>query len=372
MGDGRRGAGEGSIYRRSDGRYFYAVDLGWSAGKRQRRTVSASTLKALHLKRRKLDDELRAGLKADGTMTVARWLEVWLDDVAAVSVRPRTLVGYRSYVDTHLSPQLGKHRLKDLRPDHVRALYRHMQAQGKSAATIRQAHAILSRALKVAEADGKIIKSPTASVSPPGGERGSHGKLTLEEAVKVLAILPGRPDAARWYAALLLGLRQGEALGLDWAQVDLDEGLLHVTQSQTLDAKGKIALGPVKSKSSRRTLPLLPEVALPLSQMPTPHKGLVWGPRQPASDYGAWQALLAEAGVPKRPLHAARATTASLLSEAGVPPKIIAEILGHSQVQVTEAHYIHGDESVHRDALGRLTTLTRPAIAATSADPPDA
>jgi len=59
--------------------------------------------------------------------------------------------------------------------------------------------------------------------------------------------------------------------------------------------------------------------------------------------------------VPPRPLHAARASTASILSDLGVPPKIIAEILGHAQVSTTENNYIHGDELIRRTALEGMT-----------------
>lgn len=356
----RRVKGEGSIYQRhSDGRWFYCVDLGWQgpagARKRDRRTVSASTLKALRPKMKALDEQVRANLDADGSMTVERWLTWWLAEIAPITAKsPRTLATYRGYVDNWLVPHIGRKRLDRLRPDDLRALYRTMREAGKSAATIRQVHAIASKALKQAEDDGKILRSPAKSVTPPGGDKGSHGKLTMDEARAVMRVLANRPDRARWYAALLLGLRQGEALGLAWDDVDTDAGVIHVRQSLGRVKGAGLQLGPVKSQASRRALPLLPEVAAAMADVPRVGP-LVWGPKDNRADYNVWQGILKEAGVPPRALHAARASTASILSELGVPAKIIAEILGHAQTSTTEAHYIHGDHVIHLKALGDMT-----------------
>ena len=358
----RRGPGEGSIYRRSDGRWFGALDLGWQGGKRIRKTVSARTKNEVIRKLGALHDDLAAGIVSDGSTTVDAWMTYWLDQIAAKKVRPTTLRTYKAYTAKWITPHLGKHRLDKLTPEHVRALYAAMEKAGKSAATIKQVDAILSRALRIATDEGKIRRNPCASVSVTT-PTGSHGKLDADEARKVLTVLAGREDRARWYAALLLGLRQGEALGLAWEDVDLDAGTLHIHQAQTWTKGAGFGLGRPKSATSTRTIPIggLPEVVAAFKAMPGPRIGLVWGPRHGRADYADWQRLLAAAGVPKRPLHAARATTASLLSEFGVPDKVISEILGHSKVAVTQAHYIHGDPIVHAAALGQLATFMRQA-----------
>lgn len=354
----RRVKGEGSVYQRKDGRWFYVVDLGWhgpaGAKIRTRPTVSASTLKALRPKMKALDEKVRAGIDADGSMTVETWLTWWLAEIAPITAKsPRTLATYRGYVDNWVTPHIGRKRLDRLKPDDLRSLYRAMVDAGKSPATIRQVHAIVSKALKVAEDDGKILRSPAKPVTPPGGDKGSHGKLTTDEARRVMRVLATRPDRARWYAALLLGLRQGEALGLAWDDVDLERGLIHVRHSLGRVKGQGLVVGPVKSQSSRRTLPLLAEIRAALADVERDGP-LVWGPKDNKADYNVWQRLLTEAGVEPRALHAARASTGSILSDLGVPSKIVAEILGHAKATTTEAHYIHGDELIHRKALEGL------------------
>jgi hypothetical protein len=125
MPDRRRGRGDGTVYQRADGYWVGQIDLGFIAGKRKRKTVTAKTRKEVLDKLRKKRREIDAGVLSDDA-TVEQWLNYWLDNVAAVKVRPRTLVGYRGYVRTWLVPYLGRHRLDKLRPDHIRALYAEM------------------------------------------------------------------------------------------------------------------------------------------------------------------------------------------------------------------------------------------------------
>lgn len=359
MGD-RRTRGEGSIYQReSDGRWIGVVDLGWVGGRRLRRTVSARTLRELRPKFNALKQQINQGVLPDAA-TLEQWMAHWMEHVASKKLRQSTMRTYQGYIDGWIVPHLGKRRLDRLRPDHVRALYAEMERQGKSDATRRQVHAILRRALVVAERDGRIASNPAAKVEPPPVGKGSHGKFTLLEARQILARLddPG-VSASRWACALLAGLRQGEALGLRWEQVDFANGLLHIETAVQRIPKQGLQVVELKSKASRRAVPMLPPVAEALRAEPS-REGFVWGgdrPVDPRRDWQAWRDLLDRAEVPRRPLHAARATTASLLMEAGVPDKIIAEILGHSQVIITREKYLHGDSSMHRAAMESLNKM---------------
>jgi integrase len=360
--DSRRTRGEGSIYQReSDGRWIGVVDLGWVGGRRVRRTVSAQTLRELRPKFKALKQQIEQGVLPDEA-TVEQWMEHWMEHVATPSLRPSTLRTYRGYIDGWIKPHLGKRRLDRLRPDHVRALYAEMEKQGKSDATRRQVHAILRRALVVAERDGRIASNPATKVEPPRVGQGSHGKFTLAEAKQILATLDDPSVcASRWACALLAGLRQGEALGLRWEDVDFENGLLFVERAVQRIPRQGLQVVPLKSRTSRRAVPMVPPVYEALKAEPS-HEGFVWGgekPTDPRKDWQAWRDLLALAGVGPKPLHAARATTASLLMEAGVADKLIAEILGHSQVIITREKYLHGDVTMHRaamESLGKMLT----------------
>ena len=366
----RRVRGEGSVYQRADGRWCAQIDLGWVGGKRLRPTITARTRRELSEKMRRKRREIDAGVLSDDA-TVEQWLTYWLDNVAAKKVRERTLVGYRGYVRTWLVPYLGRHRLDRLKPDHIRALYAAMEADGKSDATRRQAHAILRRALVVAERDGRILRNPAAAVDPPPVGQNHHQPLTLAQARMVLAALPTEPDnmAARWLCALLQGMRQGECLGLRWEDVDLENRRIHVEQElYRVTGKGLVEEDP-KSRTSKRPIPMLEPVAFLLDGMERTGPYVFYGKAMDGRrDWAAWKALLVKAGVcpsdmklgDMPPLHSARGTTASLLDEAGVSDKIIAEILGHSSVQITRRAYIHGNEERHRQAMKALEAFVRP------------
>lgn len=367
MTDGRRTRGEGSIFQRADGLWVGRVDLGLVNGKRARKQVTAKTKRELTPKFRQLQREVEAGILSD-SMTVETWLRYWLEKVAPARCRPRTLDGYRTYVDRYLIPQMGKHRLDKLTPAHVRQLYAWMEGEGLSLATQRQARAILQRALKVAVRDGRVGRNVAELVDPPKVPENHHTPLTLDEARKVLRALDGDPLAARWVCALLLGMRQGECLGLRWEDIDFDGGRIYV-RHELLRIRGKgLVLTDPKSRTSIRAIPF-GEVAPAVWALERPeHRGefVFYGnEHDPKSDWNAWKALLVKAGVcdadaakgDMPALHAARTTTASLLDEAGVSDKLVAEILGHSQVQITRRAYIHGNEDRHRAGLGQLSRL---------------
>lgn len=371
---GRRIKHEGSVYQRnSDNRWVGVVDLGRINGKRVRKTVTAPTLKELRPKFEALKQTLGAGVD-DDHMTVERWMTKWLDEVAVERNRPSTLHTYRLYVQKWIVPHLGRIQLGKLRPDHIRGLLRAMDQDGKSDATRRQVLAILSRAMKVAVQDQLIARNPVESIDRPKVGKGSHGKFTLEEAKALLAACQKRDGSvdSRWVCALLAGLRQGEALGLTWDNVDLEGRVIYVTQAaQQVPGEGLKIVG-LKSDASHRAVPMIDPVWAAL-MLESSRTGYVWGtdkPKRPRQDWQDWKDFLGSVpGVPDRPLHAARATCGSLLLDAGVPSKLIAEILGHSQVMVTERHYLHGDDSMRRAAMNRLGGLNLVTYELPPADP---
>lgn len=359
---GRGIKGEGSMYQRaSDGRWVGVVDLGWVGGRRVRKTVSAPTLRELRPKFKALKRQTDQGVLADD-MTVEQWLAYWVQDVA--DVRQRTRDGYRGYITTWLVPQLGKYRLDRLRPEHIRALHKAMEKEGKSDATRRQAHAILRSALAAALLERKIEWNPAQVTKPPPVGKTHRKPLTLEQALQVIASLDAHRDpaaASRWLCALLEGVRQGEALGLRWEDVDLDGHRLHIRQAiQRQKGRGLVVVEP-KSATSKRGIPMLDPVHYALTQhAQAGTEGYVWGgpaPLDPRRDWQAWRDMLDAAGVPGVALHAARNTTASLLDRAGVSMKVISEILGHAQISVTQSAYVHGDESRHVEGMAALQAL---------------
>ena len=186
------------------------------------------------------------------TPTVAEWFATYLDEHAAARLRPRTLANYRRTVERHVLPTLGKQRLDKVRPEHLTRLYRDKVAAGLSPATVRYVHAVIRAALGLAVSWGRIPRNVALLVEPPASAHSEITPLTVEDARALLAAAGGVRLGARWVVGLSLGLRQGEALGLRWEDVDLTAGVICVRrQLLRPDKKGApMTFGPVKSARS--------------------------------------------------------------------------------------------------------------------------
>ena len=360
MAKGTRSKGDGSIYQRKDGRWVAAIEISYGADGRKRRTVTAATRREVVVKLRKLQDEAAKGI-ASGDTTLADWLSHWLDEIQVHRVKTVTLYNMRKQIARYHVPVLGAVRLKALTPAHVRKLHQSMRDKGLSPTTIRQAHAILSRALKVAEREGMVVRNVAALVDVPAATSHHHEALSPADAKKVLKTAAELGDArtlARLTCALVLGLRRGEALGLRWEDVDLEAGVMEISRGvNVVPGAGMLETG-VKSAASHRLVPLPDPVVLILAAwrqeatdeyvFPGRHGGAETDLRL---DWQRWRAALEAAEVPTVPLHGARASAGSLLMDMGVPDRVIADILGHAQVQVTQRHYLRSDDRQRREAL---------------------
>lgn len=370
----RRSKGDGGLTQRHDhescppvvdgvrpehkcrGRWQGSVPV--SPGSKQRKYVYGTTKREAQDKLRDVVNAKASGNLVVGHLTVEGWLTHWLEHIA--EVKPQTYRSYESKVRVWLIPHLGKHRLNALQPDHIRLLYRTMRDQGSAEANVRQTHAILARALKIAMQEGKLARNPIESVKPPSTKTNKVKQLTMAQARQVLATT----DDARWWLAVFYGMRQGEVLGLRWCDIDFEKGLLYVVQTRQKGRDGTVIFGTPKSDAGERVVPLIPMMAARLklawvaAGSPTPESGeLVFshvrrdgttGPRDTKRDWTEWRELLDAATrppmapLPQVRLHSARGTAASLLEAAGVPPRVVGQIIGHANVKQTE-HYQHAE-----------------------------
>jgi integrase len=161
---------------------------------------------------------------------------------------------YQTIVRKHLIPVIGRHRLDRLRPEHLDQLYTRLLDAGYSPATVLRDHRILSRALTVAMQRGHIPRNVATLVDPPRQEpSGIATPLTLDEARAVIDAASSVRNSARWTVALALGLRQSEALALQWKDIDLLANTLTVRRSIHRVCGGLIYEEP-KTRRSLRTL----------------------------------------------------------------------------------------------------------------------
>jgi integrase len=372
----RRPQGEGSVYRLPDGRWRGAVDLGWHEGKRRRKYITRSTQAEVVRELRRLTAAAEEGrLAVTRAPTLGQWMERYLDEVAASSVRPSSLRRYRQELRLYVVPALGKVPLDKLKPSQVSDFYR-SQLLHLSPGSVRRLHALLRRSLGVAVRWQLIPWNPVTAVDPPSLTPVEVHPFDARETRLFLAAASGDRFLARWLIAVLLGLRQGEVLGLAWRDVDLDQRVLTVRQALQYRPGDGFHLVPPKTARSRRTVPL-PDAVVDALKLRREQQeadrqaagvefwedwGLVFTtrlgtPLSPRNDYREFRRLVDAAGLRPVRLHDLRHTAASLMLAQGVNPRVVMELLGHSQISVTMNTYSHVAPASSREAVARVEGL---------------
>ena len=359
---GKRGNGEGSITRRKDGLYMARYWVETPTGKK-RRTIYGKKGE----KRQDVADKLAEALgdrskglvfEADN-VKVGEYLERWLADSVRDTVRPTTFERYEQICRAHIRPALGKTKLKNLTPAHVRGLYREKLDAGLSPRTVQYVHVTLHKALKQAVMDGLIPRNATEAVKPPQVRREEMRLLEPEQVKTLLEAARGDRLEALYVLAVTTGLRQGELLGLKWEDVDLEEGTLRVRRTLATAKDGPQLTAP-KTKGSRRTVSLTQSATealrshLKLQLGEIDGAGSLWRENGLvfASETGEpldrrnvtthrFKPLLKRAGLPQVRFHDLRHTCATLLLSRNVNPKIVSEMLGHSSIAITLDTYSH-------------------------------
>jgi integrase len=172
-------AGSSSIYQDKDDKWHGRVTMGVrDDGKPDRRHVRGNTRAEVTKKVRQLEKERDSGRvrSAGRVWTVEQWLTHWLDNIAAHSVRYKTLVGYRTDITQHLVPGIGAHRITKLEPEHIEKLYSKMRAAGLAAGTVHHAHRTLRASLSeaVRRKHVSINAAMTAKAPASRKKRSSH------------------------------------------------------------------------------------------------------------------------------------------------------------------------------------------------------
>jgi integrase len=204
---------------------------------------------------RDLQDGIAA--RTDERETVAQYLHRWLDSSAKHCVRPRTLAGYRLIIDKHLIPAIGRVPVARLSPNDVQGLLNRKTADGASPQTVRNIHACLRRALAQAVRWGATTRNVATLVDLPRVQRKQVTALSPTDARAILAAVKGDRLEPLVTVTLGTGLRQGEALGLRWQDVDLEAGELEVRHALQR-MRGSVQLVEPKTDRSRRRIALAP------------------------------------------------------------------------------------------------------------------
>jgi integrase len=368
----RRGHGEGSIYQRRDARWVGSLTL--EDGKRK--YFYGKTRREVQEKLRVALNEQKQGMLATGPQqTVKHYLEYWLEEVHRPTVRLGTYTEYRKVIDGYILPDLGHIQMQKLTVQQVQALYTRKLKDGYAARTVRLLHAILHKALSHAVRIHLVSRNVCDLVSPPRVAGQEMQSLTIEQAQRLLTAARGCHLEALLTLAIATGMREGELLALRWSDVSFEKMFLQVCRTvRRIPGHGHVESEP-KTQKSRRKITLTPHLVEVLKEHRVRQEearraaGFVWKEQnlvfcnrrgnfiEPSELFRSFQKLLKEAGLPRMRFHDLRHSAASILLVMGVHPKVVQELLGHSNIAMTLNIYSHVLPSLQQEAMERLSDL---------------
>ena len=372
----RRPAGDGMVRKRDDGRWEGRIVIGHREnGEPLFRHVYAKTQKALLDKlHQNIECYRDVELTEDSRMTLSQWLDRWLTEYKAGTVRPGTLEGYRRYIEYYVKPQLGDKQISLLSQQDIQRMYRRLKTEGRihehpemghqlSDSMVRHIHSTLHAALKDAVQAHVIPRNPTEGTTAPKPNYKPKRILTRAELDAFLAVVE-QDEVWRdfFQTELMTGLRRGEICGLQWSDFDGDAGTLKVCRTLHSQRKGEYTTGETKTNQGMRTI-ILPHSVTEILQrrkvdaisqwiFPDPVKPE--GPVDPNAAYRHMKTLLQRAGLPSIRFHDLRHTFATLALESGMDVKTLSAMLGHVSAATTLDIYTHSTSDMQHAAARKI------------------
>lgn len=353
----RRSAGEGSLTQRADGRWQAALQV-----EGRRRTVYGRTrAEAAQRLQELIRQAAQAGALPDpGKRTVGELLDAWLDTKAS-TVGPRTLADYAAVCRRHVPASFRALRLTKVGPDRIARLCARLQARGQHR-TALNVFRCLDAALALAARWGWLTANPCDRVDPPRYRPERREVWTAAELARFLEETHDHWLYPLWALLACSGLRLGEALALEWADVDLRSGVVSISKSA-----GKLGVTAPKTAAGVRALHLPPLAVAALARQAERRlaQGGAAGPVFVGARGGRLHqstvshALAREVtrlGLPALTPHGLRHIHASLLLSEGLSVPEVSRRLGHAHPGVTMAVYAHAlerDDAAAAEAIAR-------------------
>ena len=355
--------------------YYVSMDLGRDEnGKRIKQyktfpniSSARAGLKEFHAERK------RNSRTTPHRITVAQWLEYWMDTIVRPNRAETTVYAYQKIIDNHINPAMGNVALTDLTAKDIQQYYIDTQrATGLSSNTMRRHHDLLSSSLRTAVRQDMLLSNPVDRVEPPKS-RLYEADFYDSQNLKRLYMLVG----GHWLELVVklagsLGLRREEICGLKWESVDFDRRLIHIKEARTAYG-ATIVQKETKNRSSIRMLYMPEEIyrlmwrekmrqqaEAPLREgdyNPDNHVVLDrnGAPYSPNALSLAFTRYIKRNNLPLVTLHGLRHSFATVASGQGVSLFDIGKALGHSTPATTGRIYTHLVDRTHEETLLRVS-----------------
>ena len=390
----RRPQGDGTIRKRSDGRWEARIIIGHkNDGSPMYKSAFAKTQKSALKQLHQLIDLYRdVDLTEDSRMTLGEWLDKWLDEYMIFTIRESTLDSYRAMVKNQVKPFIGSKQISSLTTADMQKFYNKIKKEGRvrehpihgkslADSMVRGVHMMLHEALDAAVKERLLAKNPTNGTTVPKCNYPEKQILGDNQLETFLEAIKGHEYWCDFfYVEVMTGLRRGEICGLSWGDVDFDRRVADIRHSY--DYMGN--LKATKTKAGTRVLPLSDKTIQVLkahketqfkryartNQWRKPEEGYIEqtddspvisdnsGTRVlPTSLSRWWTEDRAKYGLDGWCLHEFRHTYLTLLAINGVHPKVMQELAGHYSSQISMDIYTHVNMDSKREAVAAVASV---------------
>ena len=375
----RRPQGDGTIRKRSDGRWEARIIVGHkNDGSPMYKSAFAKTQKSALKQLHQLLDLYRdVDLTEECRMTLGEWMDKWMDEYMIFTIKENTIKGYRSQIDHQIKPFIGHKQLASLTTADIQKFYNKIKKEGRvhphpihghvlSDSMVRKIHMMLHEAMEVAVRERYIVRNPTDNTTIPKKTTTEKQVLDDSQLNRFLEAIQGEPYWHDFfYVEVMTGLRRGEICGIKWSDIDFNEGTLCIKRSVSTKEGGGVSIGETKTDAGVRTIIMPPSVATLLwkkrsdaiNEWVFPHYTNPSDPLHPSSAYKKLKTLLKRLELPLLRFHDLRHTFATQATDGGVDPKTLAGILGHTDASFTLDTYTHVTSDMQRGASAIVNNM---------------
>lgn len=368
----RRPQGDGTIRKRSDGRWEARIIVGHkNDGSPMYKSAFAKTQKSALKQLHQLIDLYRdVDLTEDSRMTLGEWLDKWLDEYMIFTIRESTLDSYRAMVKNQVKPFIGSKQISSLTTADMQKFYNKIKKEGRvrehpihgktlADSMVRGVHMMLHEALDTAVKERLIAKNPANGTTVPKCNYPEKQILCDNQLETFLEAIKGHEYWCDFfYVEVMTGLRRGEICGLRWQDINFEENKLQVKRSVSVKKGGGVSIGETKTETGVRCIQMPPSVAellkskkqTAITEWVFPHFLHPEQPISPASAYRKLKVILKNAELPLIRFHDLRHTFATHATQGGVDPKTLAGILGHTNASFTLDTYTHVTSDMQKSA----------------------
>ena len=372
----KRANGEGSIRKRSDGRWEGRYTVGYDEnGKVKMKNVLGKTQAEVKEKlKEKIEESKVLDVAKSESYTVAEWAALWFEVYAKPNIRERTADYYNRYITKHIVPCLGDIKLNKLTGRQIQKMYNDLLDHGRervsqkeknpglSGTYVHGVHVMLHNCLNRAVKERLLVRNPADDVIVPKIDKKEMKILPPEQVKAYLKAASVRGVLPLFYLELTSGLRKGEIAALLWSDLDVENCTLSVTKQLVSSRDGELKITQPKTATSVRLISLPQETVellkeehakhpLNIYMFPSPRTG---GMYHPDSIVKLHEKILNDAGIEHLRFHDLRHSFATYALQSGADVKTLSCMLGHYSAGFTLNTYCHATRDMQADAAKKI------------------